>query len=147
MVLTEMRTPTDRRPEVASLADRKMHLAEQFSCRALFVELEQADAAFVRALGAKLDAEARIARGKAELEDLATLAGLAVEGKNEIERRANRVKALNQDAAYRDAVKTQRAAESEAARIEADLETARRTARRLELNIRYRTAVLEVLAD
>ena len=130
-----------------TLLSRKARLAEQFSCRSLFTELELADAAVVTALGAKLDAEARVAHGKAELDDLETLAGLVVEGRNETERKANRVKALGENAAYRAALEVQRDAEASLARIEADLETAKRTARRLEARIRYNVAVLEVLAD
>lgn len=136
--------PTDHAP--TRLFERKLRLAEQLQCRDLFAELASLDECIAAALleRATLDGEVRAAQRR--LDELETLAALGVEGKNEAERKALRVKALHDDPFYAETTATLATKEASLAELDANLERWKRQAKRVELTIRYRTEVLGFLA-
>jgi hypothetical protein len=141
---TDAATPGD----TERLFDRKLALVrDALSCRSLFAELEAVDGELDRLGAEKAEIEDRLRALKAEADEAETLAVVAVEGRNEAERKARRAEALRDDPRHREAAARLRDAAGDAARVEADLERMARRRRRVERAIDYRIAALRFLGD
>jgi chromosome segregation ATPase len=125
--------------------ERRLRLGEQLSCRELFAELEQLDEQIVALTARVAELDRVLSYRQGELSDLETLAALGVEGKNEAERKARRIEALRNDATYQAALDLLRSTQAERDRVEAELDAAKRKARRIERRIEYQVAVLRFL--
>ena len=139
-------TNGERTVTLDTLLNRKLHLAEGLSCRDLFTQLTQADEQIAALSRSHSEERRRLDVARAATEEAAQVAGLEVEGKNEVERKARRALALRQDAGYIAAVTAERMAESRLSQIELDLDATKRRARRIEREIDYRTSALTFLS-
>lgn len=143
-----MTTMADRTSDdaAAALLDRKLAIVrESLSCRDLFAEWAGVDARIEQGLRGLVESGQRLAAAQAQMAETEAIACLAVEGKNETERKANKALALKQDAAYQAAATAVREEEYRRAEADAEMESLRRRARRTEKQIDYRIAALRLL--
>lgn len=128
-----------------ALFERKLKLADQFSCRSLLVELETVDAELADLFGQIERVNLKLKASTAQAEEHATLLTIGVEGKNEQERKENRAKLVHQDTAHGAMLAAIGAIEAERAGLLERHEAAKRAAKRIELTVQYRTEVLRFL--
>lgn len=133
-------------PQTA-LLDRKLKLSADLNCRELLGELETADGNIAFLFKGRLEADAQLQAAKSAVDEAETIAALGAvcDGKNEPERKLQRERAVQEDAGYRESVAALRKAETQLAQYDADLDSEKRRARRLEKSIEYRTAALRFL--
>lgn len=134
--------PTD---PATALFREKLRLSESLNCRDLLADLERVDGQLVALVRGHAELDQQIAAAKGAIAEAETLATVAIEGKNEAERKTNRALALQKDVAYQNACLELRRAEAQLARHDADLDAAKRQARRVEKAIDYRVAALRFL--
>jgi hypothetical protein len=118
---------------------------QQFGCDALLADLERSDNTVAQLLLARAQLEDELGMTKAQALEAETIAALGVEGKNEMERKAQKALLLQRDVAYQGACLEVRRVEAKIAQVDADLESAKRKSRRLEHTIAFRCAALRFL--
>lgn len=144
---TATRPAQPKSPDAATaLFERKLRLvAEQLSCRDLFAELEGLDTDIEVRSRERNDIEAQLAAAQAAIAELEALVALQVEGKNETERKANKVALLKVDEGYQAALRTVRELEAKRLELDTDLHALGRKARRVERRIDYNTGAMRFL--
>lgn len=136
---------TSLTPEQA-LYKHKLSLLPRYDCATPLTDLAKVHEDVSRLMAERVTIERDLSHAKAAMVNAEILAVLNVEGKNETERKANRAEALRTDTMYQDAAAQVRDYENDLARIDADLDSLKRTARRLEHVIDFHVAVLRFLA-
>jgi hypothetical protein len=132
--------------DATALFERKLKLvADQLSCRQLFVDLEAADTAIETGVWSRVEIDQRLAAAQAEQADAEAMVSLTVDGKNEAERKAQKIRLLRDDPAYQSATAAVRDIERRRAEADAEAEALRRKSRRIERQIEYRIAALRLL--
>lgn len=127
------------------LLERKLQIVKQANCKELFDQIREADNLIAAGESELSKVTLQLQAAKAQAEEFEDLAVLTVEGKNEAERKARRIEALRADPTYQ-AQKNQIVELGFAfAECRDTLETNRRNAKRLEMEIKYRVAILEAI--
>lgn len=127
--------------------ERKLKLVRELNCRDFFDQLEANDVAVAETDREMTKANQALQAMKVEADDAESLVALGIEGKNETERKAKKTQLLREDATYRSIQSSIQMLEGSALELRDKLEALRRNGKRLELQIKYRIAILEAIAS
>ena len=128
-----------------SLFEMKLRTAETFDLSVFFDDLERIESELQLAMLDRIAIETQLVSLQTRLADVEAILSLQAEGKNETERKARKTQLLQEDEAYQELLAKLRELERRKAENDVTLDMLRRKARRIELSISHRIAVLRLL--
>ena len=143
--------PKPRTPKVVAadaataLFDRKLTLAATLTCNGLIADIERADDELADLMSKKSVLDLDIQSLRVKLGDMEDMAALSVVGKNESDRKAQRVLVLQSDTGYQSAVDALRHEQTDVAELDVAIQKLGRRVKRLEKTVDYRISVLRYL--
>lgn len=127
------------------LLERKLELVKQGNCKDLFAELRANDAELDSIDKAIMDATANLQEARRQADESEKLVALNVEGSNADKRKAETIRLLKEDASYQGLLSQIRGYEATLADANIRHDSAKRNSRRIQMEIEYRTAVLQAI--
>ncbi len=127
------------------LLERKLELVKTANCRDLFAELKANDAE-IDTIGRIIsDTMASLQEAKRQADEAEKLIALNVEGSNAEKRKADAIRLLREDQSYQGLLSQIRGYEATLADANLRHDSVKRNSRRIQMEIEYRTAVLEAI--
>ena len=143
--------PKPRTPKVVAadaataLFERKLQMAATLTCNGLIADIERADDELADLMSKKSVLDLDIQALRAKIGDMEDMAALSVVGKNESDRKAQRVLVLQSDSAVQEVSDALRHEQSDVAELEVSIKKIERRVKRLEKTVDYRISVLRYL--
>lgn len=155
MVVTEAVRPSTADSKIAldptdpthALYLTKRKLAADLSCREELKQIESTTASLEIAVRREADLRLSLAQAKRELDDAESMAEInAPGGNNESERKKNKLAAIKDDPACKQAASVVANRERELSTASVDVDSIKRQLKTMEITVEYRIAVMRLLA-